>query len=333
MPAVEVPDPRKKAAFAVRVEGAAGAGKTSLARALLDFPMATDEEIARVEILDEGAGDGTGGGGGGAAATREADAVVLVVRGGPDGAAREQLLALGAKTKEVFIAVHACDLVRGEEDTLHEAWSALAPPARVHLTATPPGEPAPPAKGVDGLRAALLQTALEGVDASIERTRRAKRPYATAIVAGAALASAVEGLLPGTAAWVIATQVGAITALYYLYTGRWMARSQALAMIPAFASEAAGGSAFLLVKSFLPPTGVADALAAGVAASMTIAMLGAVTWALEHGYSLEEKAQLKTAFKRLRAKTRAERAEIARNKHRWKDKEFWSDLVRRLIYD
>jgi hypothetical protein len=112
-----------------------------------------------------------------------------------------------------------------------------------------------------------------------------------------------------------------------------MGRTQALALIPAFASEAAGGTAFLIVKSFLPPTGVADAVAAGVASSMTIAMLGAVTWALEHGYELDEKAQLQAAFKRLQAKTKAERAVITRNKHRWKDKSFWTDLVRRLLFE
>jgi hypothetical protein len=338
-----VPDPRKKSTFVVRIAGEAGVGKTSLARALLDFPMATDEEVARLEIVDADAPE------------RDVDAVVLVVRGPPDDAARARMAALQAKTKDVFIAVHARDVARGlsarsperkrgvqkriekEEEKLHEAWGELVPPPRVHLTATPPpraeDEPLPPATGVDSLRAALLQAALEHIDASIERTRKAKRPYATAIVGGAALATAAEGLLPGAAAWVVATQVGAITGLYYLYTGRWMARSQALALLPAFASEAAGGSAFLLVKSFLPPTGVADVIAAGVAASMTIAMLGAVTWALEQGYSLEEKAQLKLAFKRLKAKTRAERAEITRNRHRWKDKEFWNDLVRRLIFD
>jgi hypothetical protein len=66
---------------------------------------------------------------------------------------------------------------------------------------------------------------------------------------------------------------------------------------------------------------------------MTIAMLGAVTWALEQGYELDQKAQLKLAFRRLQAKTKAERAAITRSKDRWKDKTFWTDLVRRLIFE
>jgi hypothetical protein len=89
----------------------------------------------------------------------------------------------------------------------------------------------------------------------------------------------------------------------------------------------------LLIESFLPPTGIADVAAAGVAAMMTITMLGAVTWALEQGYSLEERTQLRLAFRRLRAKTRAERAALTRNRHRWKDKAFWTDVVRRMIFD
>jgi hypothetical protein len=66
---------------------------------------------------------------------------------------------------------------------------------------------------------------------------------------------------------------------------------------------------------------------------MTIAMLGAVTWALDQGYSLDQKEQLKLAFKRMKAKTRAERAKITRSRHRWKDKEFWADIVRRIVFE
>src|SRR6266550_1784307 len=118
-------------------------------------------------------------------------------------------------------------------------------------------------------------------------------PYATAIIAGAAVASAGEALLPGAAAFVLATQVGAIASLTHLYTGKWLARSQALAVVPALAGEAAGGSVFLFAKSFLPPTGLVDGAAAVIAASMTISVLGAVAWALQQGHSLEEKHKLK----------------------------------------
>ncbi len=174
---------------------------------------------------------------------------------------------------------------------------------------------------------------LEARASPIDRALRDKRPYATAIVAAAALAAAGEGLLPGAATFMEATQAGAIASLYQLYTGKWLARSHALAVLPAFASEAAAGSFFLLAKTFLPPTGVADVVAEGIAASMTISMLGAVVWALEQGYSLEQKDRLAIAFKRIRAKTRAEGANVVRGYNQWKDKEFWHDLVRRVIFE
>jgi hypothetical protein len=38
-------------------------------------------------------------------------------------------------------------------------------------------------------------------------------------------------------------------------------------------------------------------------------------------------------FRRLSAKTRAERAKIVRERHLWKEKSFWTDAVRRIIFD
>jgi hypothetical protein len=316
---VGVADPRAKPVFAVKLVGDAHVGRSALAEALMDFPIATDEDIARLAVVE------------GDTEMSALDAIVWVVRGEPDDGARASVDALRAQAKAVYVAVHARDAADAKkDDDAHAAWAALVGPEHVYLTATPPEHAA---RGVDELRAALLQQALAGVGVSIDRARLAKRPYATSIVAGAALVSAAEGLLPGAAAFVLATQVGAITSLYYLYTGKWMGRTQVLSLLPVFASEAAGGSAFLIVKSFLPPTGVADVVAAGVASSMTIAMLGAVTWALEQGYELDQKQQLKLAFRRLQAKTKAERAVIARSKDRWKDKAFWTDLVRRLIFE
>jgi hypothetical protein len=271
------------------------------------MPMATDEELTRLAFVED---------------ESPADAAVLVTREGPRDPPLEP---------DWFVAVHARDLTRDidSDDAIREAWSAIVAPERVHLTATPPDGPA---HGVDELRAALLEVALSKVDLPVARARRAKRPYALGVIAGATVVTAAEAFLPGAAAFIVASQASAISSLFYLYTGRWMGRTQALALLPAFAAEAAGGSLFLLVKSFFPPTGVADALAAGVAASMTITVLGTIAWALDHGYSLEETEQLRKAFRRLRARTKAERRSIAANRHRWKEKAFWMEIARRAIF-
>jgi uncharacterized protein (DUF697 family) len=322
-------DPTAKATFVVRLVGESGVGKSALVAALMDVPIATDDELARLRFEEGGQAEDV------------ADAVVAVVRGLPDpvsrdalsgavAAARESRGEAQAKPPALFVAVHACDLSETPEPLLRESWAKVAPEARVYLTSTPP---LAAARGVDDLRTALLEAALVGLDASIERTRRAKRPYATAIVSGAALATAGEALFPGAAALVVATQVGAITSLYYLYTGKWLGRAQAAGVIPAFAGEFLGGTAFLVAKSFLPPTGIADVIAASVAVSMTIAMLGTITIALEQGYSLDQKERLMLVFRRLKAKTRAERANIARQRHLWKEKSFWTDAVRRILFD
>lgn len=316
---MKLDDPRRTAAFVVRVSGAPGVGKTSLVTSLLDFAVATDEEVARLQVLEPGEEP-----------QLATDAALLVVRGAPGEGSKELVAEAGKDAKTTLVAVHARDLEPDADDEVRAGWSAVVDPSRLYLTSTKAGSPA---HGVDELRAALLRIALEGVEVPIDRARRAKRPYATAIIAGAALVAAAEGLLPGAAAFVVATQVGAIVSLYYLYTGRMLARSQALALIPAFATQAVGGSVFLFVKSFLPPTGVGDAVAAGVAASMTISVLGAVAWALEQGYSLQEKQQMALAFRRMKAKTRAERVRITRNKQRWTDKDFWADVVRRVVFD
>jgi hypothetical protein len=268
----------------------------ALADALLEMPIATDEELTRLSFTREG----------------ESDAALMVVEGAPASDAAETVRALG---DVVFVAVEKAD------DDAIDAWAKIVPPERVHR-----------ARDVDQLRAALLETALSRIDVSIARARRAKRPYALSIVAGASLLTAAEAFLPGAAAFVVASQASAISSLFFLYTGRWMGRTQALALLPAFAAEAAGGSTFLLVKSFLPPTGVVDAVAAGVAASMTLTVLGTIAFALDHGWSLEEKEQLRAAFRKMRARTKAERRSIVANAHKWTDKQFWIDLARRVIF-
>lgn len=302
-----------KPALTVRVVGAPGAGKSALVLALLEMPLATDAELARISILE---GEGM------------ADAVVLAVRGAPTEAERTDVERLSKDAAALFVAVHARDLA-SDDDEVREAWGALAGAHCVYLTATPPTGSM---RGVDELRAALLEAALARADVPVDRIRRAKRPIALSVIGAAAMVTAAEGLLPGAAAFVVATQAGAISSLFYLYTGRWMGRTQALALLPTFAAEAAGGSFFLLAKSFLPPTGVVDVLAAGVAASMTIAVLGTIAWALDQGYSLEEREQLRVAFKKMRARTKAERKAVAANRHRWKDKAYWSEVARKVVF-
>jgi hypothetical protein len=298
--------------FRVRLIGNEGVGKTSLAAALMEMPVATDAELARIAFVEEDV---------------PSDAFIYVARGMPSEDDAKAITELKAKSLPLFVAVHARDLSKDKDDDIDAAWTKHH--EMVFLTATPPEKTS---RGVDEMRAALLEAALKFANVPIDRARHAKRPFALSIIAGAALVTAAEGLLPGAAAFVVATQAGAISSLYYLYTGKWMARTQAFALLPAFAAEAAGGSVFLLVKSFLPPTGVLDVVAAGVAASMTITVLGTIAWALDQGFSLEEKEQMQAAFKKMKARSKAERKAVAENRKRWNEKAYWMEVARKIIF-
>ncbi len=312
-------NPRAQPELVVALHGAPGVGRRSLRRALLDLPEVKEANLARLNLVL--AGDTPLGG--------PAPCVsILVTRGAPGPAGPAALAALGPG--EHLVAVHARDLDPDADESVRDAWSALVGPDHVHLTATPEGGPA---RGIDGLRAAVFALALAGIDLTVTEARRAKRPFAAGIIAGAAVATAAEALLPGAAALVVTSQIGAIGSLSYLYTGRFMGRGQALSLLPVFASEAAGGSLFLLAKSFFPPTGVVDVAAAAVAASLTVAMLGAVAWTLERGYSLDQKDKLREAFRRMQARSVADRAELLRERGRWRERSFWSDVVQRWIFE
>jgi len=286
-------DPRRLPTFYVRIWADEIADANVIAEALLDIPAATDEELARL-------------------------AVVTAEGGEPPGA--HVVVAPSLPPENVTAPIF---LVR--RDASGDVPVDDAAPRSFVI--------GPKLEEIALLRAALLAEALAGLGVTVERVRRAKRPYAIAIIAGAAFVAGAEGVLPAAAAFVVGTQVSAISSLHYLYTGKWMGRAHAMAMLPVFASEAAGGSVFLLVKSFLPPTGVADVAAAIVAASMTVALLGAVAGLLEQGYTLDEREKLRQAFARMQARTKAERGRLVRERHRWKDKDFLRDLVRRVVFE
>jgi len=287
-------DPRQLATYRVRVTSNDIEAARALADALLDVPAATDDEVARLLVVSD-------------ATDEPADAHVVL--------APAEMMRLDTEEKPVFHVRH--DLAHPPDELESDPRSFVVGPSF---------------EGVDLLRAALLSEALSHLGATVDRVRRAKRPFAVAIIASATLISAAEGVLPAAAAFFVATQVSAIASLYYLYRGKWMGRTQVLTLLPIFASEAAGGSLFLFAKSFFPPTGVGDVAAAVVAASISLAMLGAVARVLEQGYSLDEREKLREAFQRMSAKTKAERAYIARNRHRW-NKTFFRDLVHRLVFD
>ena len=85
-----------------------------------------------------------------------------------------------------------------------------------------------------------------------------------------------------------------------LYTGEVMTKTSALALLPKFIGRSLGTTIFLWVKSFLPPTGVVDIAAAGVAIVITFAMLASVKSVLQRGIGLNNSEAILEAFSRFK---------------------------------
>ena len=235
------------------------------------------------------------------------DLGILVLTGSADSSQQRNYKELLNKAQKVFVVLNKID----EWDDLEESaftevvnqWKSELGVNKIYPCCTKGYDPkmrknSPmDIRGVDELRDDIWSFLREeGKDLLLARHLGDKRKYAAAIITTALVAVATEAFIPGSAAYITATQVLAITSLHYLYTGNVLAKSSALALLPSFMGENVGMTAFLWAKSFLPPTGVIDIAAAGVAVTITGAMLAAVAYILSNGYELQKTELIKEKF-------------------------------------
>lgn len=235
------------------------------------------------------------------------DLGILVVTGSADSSQQKNYKELLNKAQKVFVVLNKID----EWDDLEESaftevvnqWKQQLGVNKIYPCCTKGYDPkmrkdAPmDIRGMDELREDIWSFLREeGKDLLLARHLGDKRKYAATIITTALVAVAGEAFIPGSAAYITATQIVAITSLHYLYTGNILDKSSALALLPSFMGESIGMTAFLWVKSFLPPTGVVDIAAAGVAVTITGAMLAAITYILSNGYELNQTELLKEKF-------------------------------------
>lgn len=237
------------------------------------------------------------------------DIGIFVVTGSADATQKQSLEDLSKNCKSVFVVLNKIDewdrLAPSALEKVISQWKEALQIEKIYPVCTFGYDPETPSgtrldiRGVYGLREDIEKfLASEGKELLLARHMGEKRAYALAIIATALAAVAAEAFIPGSAAYITATQTTAIISLYYLYTGEILSTKAALAVLPAFAAEAAGTTLFLFVTSFLPPTGVVNIAAAGVAITITLAMLATVNSILESGAKLEEEALLKDKFRR-----------------------------------
>lgn len=235
------------------------------------------------------------------------DVGIMVVSGSADATQKNNFNKLKSTVNKVFVVLNKSDEWDDLEDSalsdVLNQWKAVLNVDKIYPTCTKGYDPrlkkdAPmDIRGVDELSDDLWSyLRAEGKDLLLARHLGDKRAYAAGIISTALVAVGAEAFIPGSAAYITATQVVAITALHYLYTGDVLSKSSALGLMPTFIGESLGVNAFLWVKSFLPPTGVVDIAAAGVAITITLAMLSAVTYVLSSGYELNKKEILKEQF-------------------------------------
>ncbi len=235
------------------------------------------------------------------------DVGIFVVTGSSDASQKKNLDDLKEHCDCVFVVLNKID----EWDDLYpeafyevvNQWKNDLKVEKIYPTCTKGYNPSSrnpnmDHRGVDRLRS-VLQEFLEkkGKDLLLARHMADKKSYAEKIIASALVTVTVAAFLPGSAVSITATQGSVIATLYYLYTGKVLSPQAALAILPKFVAETVGSSLFLFVKSFLPPTGLLDVTAAGIAVSITLAILATVNNILSSGAELEQEGLLRSKFR------------------------------------
>ncbi|MDA8260594.1 MAG: 50S ribosome-binding GTPase [Betaproteobacteria bacterium] len=242
---------------------------------------------------------------------RSIDLAIFVVTGSADASQKENFEDVRRTAKKTFAVLNKVDEWDDLEDEALKAvkgqWEQVLGLSKLYPTCAKGYDPkmrkdAPmDIRGVVELRKDIVDfLEQEGKELLLARHLKYKTRFAATIIATALAAVAAEAFLPGSAAYITATQVVAITALCYLYTGEVLSKTSVLGLLPTFIGESVGTTVFLWLKSFLPPTGILDLAAALVAIVITFAMLAAITWMFVNGHSLDEHDLLAKMFGRFR---------------------------------
>jgi len=235
------------------------------------------------------------------------DLGIFVVTGSADISQKNNFNDLKKNSQKVLVILNKIDewddLENSELENVKKQWRETLGVEKIYGACTKGYDPkmkknAPmDLRGVKDIQDDIFKFLnSEGKALLLARHLKSKERYAIGIIGAALIAVAGEAFIPGSAAYITATQVIAITSLNYLYKGEVLTKSSALSLLPTFGGESIGTTTFLWAKSFLPPTLVLDVAAAGIAVTITFAMLGAVKWMFENEHSLNEKQLLKTAF-------------------------------------
>lgn len=238
---------------------------------------------------------------------RHIDVGIFVVTGSSDASQKKSLDDLRQHCDSLFVVLNKIDewddLDPTVVDDVVNQWKNDLKVDEIYPTCTKGYDPKSrnpkmDIRGVFPLRSEI-EAFLEkkGKDLLLTRHMAEKQSYAVKIIAVALIAVAGQALIPGSAVFITATQAVAIGSLHYLYTGKLLSPQAALAILPTFLDETVSSSLFLFVKSFFPPTGIFDVVAAGVAVILTLAILATVNYILSSDAKLEQEELLRSKFR------------------------------------
>lgn len=249
------------------------------------------------------------------------DIGIFVVTGSSDASQKKSLDDLRQHCDSVFVILNKIDewddLDPTALDDVIKQWKNDLKVDRIYPTCTKGYDPRSSSSKMDIRGVAQLRNDIEeflekkGKDLLLKRHMVDKKSSAVKIIAAALVAVAGEAFIPGSAAFITATQVTAVTSLHYLYKGEVLSLQAATAILPVFLAETAGSNLFLLVKSFLPPTGIIDVAASGVAVGVTLALLATINYALSNGTELKQKELLMSKFRIYREESKGLLKELA----------------------
>lgn len=237
------------------------------------------------------------------------DVGVLVVVDSADASQKAHYDELKEYCKKVFVVLNKVDIYDKKKTALEKVtaqWSevlGLDSGDKIYQTCADGYDPdfdddiELDIRGVDDLKRDILKFLKKhGKDLILERELEKKSVLAKRVIYSSLVGVAGAAFIPGSAVYITGIQAGAIMSIHYIYTGEVLSKKSAIAALPLFASQSIGSSLFLVAKSLLPPTGIVDIAAAGVAATVTIAMLSTVNWVYENGYNLDDKRELKEQY-------------------------------------
>lgn len=150
-------------------------------------------------------------------------------------------------------------------------------------------------EGVDDLRSEVFDIlAKQKKDILLKKNMQNKRTYAIGIAVTVVIAAAGEAYVPGSAAYITATQAVAIASIAYIYTGKKLGIKETSGLMLPMIGQTVGKQLFMFAASFFPLT---DVIASVVAASVTAAILSSVIVFFEMGYDISDSSELNQIFK------------------------------------